>query len=51
MVSKRYSYNEQNMPPPMNKSWWEALLAEDEAQHAQTISKSSRPGRGGTKIY
>lgn len=50
MVSKRYSYNEQNMPPPMNESWWEAILAEDEAQHAQTISKSSGQG-GGERKY
>lgn len=50
MVGKRYSYNEQNMPPPMNESWWEAVLAEDEAQYASLNSKSSSQS-GGERKY
>lgn len=46
MVGKRNAYNEQQMPPPMNESWWEAVLAEDEAQHAQSNSKFSNQNGG-----
>lgn len=44
MVGKKYISNEKNMPPPMNESWWEAVLAEDEAQHAQSNLKLSSQG-------
>ena len=46
MVSKKYSPTEQHIPPAMNESWWEALLAEDEAQHAHPPSKFSNQGGG-----
>lgn len=46
MVDKKHTYNEKNMPPPMNESWWEAVLAEDEAQHNQSNTKHISHGGG-----
>ena len=50
MVGKKYTYNEKNMPPPMNESWWEAVLAEDEAQHNQSNTKHISHGGGERKF-
>ena len=50
MVKKR-SYREfEGGPPPMQESWWQALLAEDEARNAPSPSKYSdqtHPGNTG----
>jgi small subunit ribosomal protein S1 len=40
--SKRQILEYQEGPPPMDDSWWEAVLAEDEAQHAPHPGKTSR---------
>ncbi len=50
MVGKKYTYNGKNMPPPMNESWWEAVLAEDEAQHNQSNTKHISHGGGERKF-
>lgn len=51
MVGKKSTYNEQQMPPPMNESWWEAILAEEEAQHAQSNSKLFSQSGGERKYF
>ncbi len=51
MVHKRH-YENQEAPPPMDESWWGAVLAEDEAQNAagaviraahQAVQNTERP--------
>jgi len=43
MVNKRrYRIIEPEGPPPMDESWWESVLAEDEAQSAAYTARESR---------
>jgi len=43
MVSKRrYHEDIGEPPPPMNESWWEAVLAEDEAQSISRPARNTR---------
>ncbi len=43
MVNRqRYRYN-QELPPPMDESWWEAVLAEEEAHSTSAPAKNTRP--------
>ncbi len=46
MVSKKFAYDEQHIPPAMDESWWEAVLAEEEAQSAAPNSKPAFSGTG-----
>jgi small subunit ribosomal protein S1 len=39
MVNKRRTQEVVEGPPPIDESWWEAVLSEDEAQHAGGASK------------
>jgi small subunit ribosomal protein S1 len=43
MVNKRRYQDQGELPPPMEESWWEAVLAEDEAQLVAP-SKNTRAG-------
>src|SRR5512136_1587832 len=43
MVSKRHYHEDLSTPPPpMDESWWEAVLAEDEAQNIARTARNSR---------
>ena len=44
MVNKRRYQDSHIAPPPMEESWWEAVLAEDEAQHTPVNNRSARQG-------
>ncbi|MBN2547741.1 MAG: 30S ribosomal protein S1 [Anaerolineales bacterium] len=44
MVSKRRYQENHIAPPPMDESWWEAVLAEDEAQHTPVNNRCARQG-------
>lgn len=46
MVTKKISYDEQNLPPAMDEGWWQAVLAEDEALAAAPAAKPSFQGAG-----
>ena len=39
---KRQTLEIQETPPPMDESWWEAVMAEDAAQHTPHAGKHSR---------
>jgi len=39
MVSKQIKMNYDNAPPPMDDSWWEAVLDEDETQDTPSLVK------------
>lgn len=43
MVNRKY-LEERNLPPAMDESWWESVLAEDEAHSSAAAQKSSHPG-------
>lgn len=43
MVNKRLYQNPNDVPPPMDESWWEAVLAEDEAHSVSAPAKNLRP--------
>lgn len=40
---RRYQEDQAGPPPPMDESWWHAVLAEDEARNAARTSTSPRP--------
>ena len=44
MVKKDFSHDIQGAPPPMDDSWWEAIMAEDEAEVIPHSQKNSDPG-------
>lgn len=50
MVSKNYSRELEGVPPPMDESWWEAVLAEDEAgrtpAHGRGQLRDPAPAQG-----
>lgn len=48
MVNKRRYQDPGEIPPPMDESWWEAVLAEDEAQFIAPI-KSNRNSPNGSQ--
>jgi small subunit ribosomal protein S1 len=39
---RRYQENRDKVPPPMDESWWQAVLAEDEAQNTHLNNKNVR---------
>jgi small subunit ribosomal protein S1 len=43
VIKKRYHEGQGSPPPPMDESWWEAVLAEEVAQSAPGTSRGSRP--------
>lgn len=49
MVKKDFYHDFQAGPPPMDDSWWEAVMAEDEAEAIPYTQKNSDPGGYYTK--
>ncbi len=42
VIKKRYHDGQGSPPPPMDESWWEAVLAEEVAQSATATSRGAR---------
>lgn len=42
MVTKRRYIDEANSPPPMDESWWEAVMAEEENSYTARVSRTVR---------
>jgi small subunit ribosomal protein S1 len=42
VTGRRYQESRDKMPPPMDESWWQAVLAEDEAQNTHSNIKNTR---------
>ncbi|MEW5867793.1 MAG: S1 RNA-binding domain-containing protein [Chloroflexota bacterium] len=42
-MNKKLYQDPNDVPPPMGESWWEAVLAEDEAYSVPAPAKNSRP--------
>lgn len=42
VIHKRYSLVSSESPPPMDESWWQAIMAEDSPQHKPHPDKNNR---------
>ena len=51
VIKKRYHDGIGNPPPPMDESWWEAVLAEEVSQSAPTAARNTRPANHTSNIH
>lgn len=49
MVTKPIQHRENGGPPPLDESWWEAVLTEDEAQYMPVQKRSPIPSAGNSR--
>jgi len=51
VIKKRYHEGIGNPPPPMDESWWEAVLAEEGSHSAATASRNARPANHTSNMH